>query len=396
MDPASESASPVSLIRGPLLGTCLGSILYGVTCLQAFFYYQTYVNDLRCLKVTVAVLLTLETVHVALSIWVIDNFIVNLDSQALQSATWHALLSTLTTATFTIGVGWPFLDVSVWDGVPALSALNHRTATSCGGYGGVSGPLESHHQKTVDRILDGSYWNLTNRVLSPTWVSYLANDKSLILTANVLFIVGDVFSASIMAFHLNKSRENILRLIAFAVATGGLTVLVDIIALIFTLTEPLSLGFTGPILVQTRLYANSLLASLNLRNANARVYEFAERTSIEPTSLPLQFAHQTEQPATSAEPRHETPLRTGVPADLEAFTYSARLKKEHHSVYQVESKAGLGSLNLTFIERYVCDESEVLATSEGFQNHNVDLVVRANPVVVLGIGKDQRKHTVFL
>jgi len=52
-------------------------------------------------------------------------------------------------------------------------------------------------------------------VFRPTWVSYLVNDKTLILIANSLFIVGDVFSASIMAFHLNKSRENILGYVHF-------------------------------------------------------------------------------------------------------------------------------------------------------------------------------------
>ncbi|KAI5981612.1 hypothetical protein EDC04DRAFT_2617248 [Pisolithus marmoratus] len=52
--------SAASLLRGPLIGTCLASVLYGITCLQAFFYFQTYVNDQRGLKLTVALLLTLE------------------------------------------------------------------------------------------------------------------------------------------------------------------------------------------------------------------------------------------------------------------------------------------------------------------------------------------------
>ncbi|KAI6014183.1 hypothetical protein EDC04DRAFT_674158 [Pisolithus marmoratus] len=46
--------SAASLIRGPLIGTCLASVLYGITCLQAFFYFQTYVNDQRGLKLTVS------------------------------------------------------------------------------------------------------------------------------------------------------------------------------------------------------------------------------------------------------------------------------------------------------------------------------------------------------
>ncbi|KAI6009282.1 hypothetical protein EDC04DRAFT_2610646 [Pisolithus marmoratus] len=68
--------SAASLLRGPLIGTCLASVLYGITCLQAFFYFQTYVNDQRGLKLTVALLLTLETIHVALSMWVVDSYLV--------------------------------------------------------------------------------------------------------------------------------------------------------------------------------------------------------------------------------------------------------------------------------------------------------------------------------
>lgn len=123
-------------------------------------------------------------------------------------------------------------------------------------------------------------------VLSSTWVSYLEREKILILTGNTLFIIGDTFSASIMAWYLNKSRDHALRtnllvnrLLVFAVATGGITVLVDIIALALTLAQPHSLAFTGAILVQTRLYANSLLVSLNLRNANKRAYEDAIHTA---------------------------------------------------------------------------------------------------------------------
>ncbi|KIJ61705.1 hypothetical protein HYDPIDRAFT_115504 [Hydnomerulius pinastri MD-312] len=144
-------------------------------------------------------------------------------------------------------------------------------------------------------------------VLSDTWSSYLKHTRPLILTGNVLFIIGDTLSASVMAYHLNKSKRQsgmyrtdllINRLLIFAVATGGLTSLVDIIALVFTLTQPQSLAFMGPILVQTRLYANSLLTSLNIRNANARAYNAAT----DPQSgidIELQFARPPDISATS-------------------------------------------------------------------------------------------------
>lgn len=286
---APESASPASLIRGPLLGTCLGSLLYGVTCLQAFFYYQTYLDDRRFLKVTVALLLALETIHVALSIWLIDYYLVENygNIQVLQSATW------LTTATFVTGflidlLVYFYFMWRIWIFAEKLWIVVFM------GFIGIS------------RSAIGIAAAFLS-VFRPTWVSYLVNDKDLILISNSLFIVGDVFSAAIMAFHLNKSRESILssartdtllnRLLTFAVAAGSLTVLVDIIALIFTLAEPVSLGFTGPVLIQTRLYANSLLASLNLRKTNAQAFENA----VELSTLPIQFAHQNEPSEVSTE-----------------------------------------------------------------------------------------------
>ncbi|KAI6160239.1 hypothetical protein EDD17DRAFT_1875992, partial [Pisolithus thermaeus] len=260
--------SASSLLRGPLIGTCLASLLYGITCLQAFFYFQTYVDDRRGLKFTVALLLTLETVHVALSIWVVDSYLVAnyTNPYALQSATW------LTTTTFSVGfiidlVVYFYFTWRIWMFTSKLWIMIFMILVA----------LARTVLSIVACILS---------VLSSTWVSYLEREKILILTGNTLFIIGDTFSASIMAWYLNKSRDHALRtnllvnrLLVFAVATGGITVLVDIIALALTLAQPHSLAFTGAILVQTRLYANSLLVSLNLRNANKRAYEDAIHTA---------------------------------------------------------------------------------------------------------------------
>ncbi|KAG8215145.1 hypothetical protein J3R82DRAFT_8636 [Butyriboletus roseoflavus] len=131
----------------------------------------------------------------------------------------------------------------------------------------------------------------------------------LLIVGNVLFIIGDAFSAGTMAYHLRKfkswahvlspdrpRRIDILlnRLLIFAVATGAVTLLVDVIALILSLSQPQSLAFLGAILVQTRLYANSLLTSLNIRNATSRAYEDAPSTPIELPVISLRFARPSD------------------------------------------------------------------------------------------------------
>ncbi|KIJ18056.1 hypothetical protein PAXINDRAFT_167354 [Paxillus involutus ATCC 200175] len=285
-----QSVLAISLARGPLVGTFLGLFLYGITCLQAFFYFQTYERDHRGLKITVAALLTFETIHAALSIWVMDDYLIvhYADEGALQSANW------LSTSTYILGFLidffvylyftwriWIFTG-NRWIVVLMLSISMSRTAISI-----------------IACVLS---------VIAPTWTRYLSHSRTLIITGNTLFIIGDTFSASVMAYHLTNVRPspniydtnsprrlNILinRLLIFAVATGALTSLVDIIALILSLTQPQSLAFLGPILVQTRLYANSLLASLNIRNANSRAYEDAHEASsaMEMQGISLRFAH---------------------------------------------------------------------------------------------------------
>lgn len=103
-----------------------------------------------------------------------------------------------------------------------------------------------------------------------------------------------------MAWHLNKSRDDTLRLhrtnllvgrfIVFFVATGGISVLLNILALVFILTQPTGLAFAGPMVVQTRLYSNSLLASLNLRNAHMQAYEMALDKPVELPTKSMVFA----------------------------------------------------------------------------------------------------------
>lgn len=73
-------------------------------------------------------------------------------------------------------------------------------------------------------------------ILKPTWTNYLESSRTLLIIGNMLFITGDTFAASAMAYHLAKfkswapptrprPRIDILlnRLLIFCVATGALT-----------------------------------------------------------------------------------------------------------------------------------------------------------------------------
>ncbi|KAF8553856.1 hypothetical protein OG21DRAFT_1182638 [Imleria badia] len=286
----SPTALAISLARGPLIGTFLGLILYGVTCIQAFFYFRTYEHDSWRLKMTVAVLVVLETTHAAMSMWVIDDYLVAHygNVQALTSATWSS------TSTYTLGLlidfyVYLYFTWRIWLFTRSIWIVVLMSALSI--------------SRTVISILATVF-----SVLKPTWSNYLTSYKALILAGNVLFIVGDTFSATTMAYHLTKfkswshelprsrpRRIDVLlnRLLIFAVATGALTSLVDLIALVLTLSQPHSLAFLSAILVQTRLYANSLLASLNIRNATLRAYDNA-CSPLELPAISLRFARPSD------------------------------------------------------------------------------------------------------
>ncbi|KAH7922965.1 hypothetical protein BV22DRAFT_1036869 [Leucogyrophana mollusca] len=53
-------------VQGALACTFLATILFGVTCTQAFYYFHRYTRDLSLVRMTVALVCIFEAVHTAL------------------------------------------------------------------------------------------------------------------------------------------------------------------------------------------------------------------------------------------------------------------------------------------------------------------------------------------
>ncbi|KAF8438375.1 hypothetical protein L210DRAFT_3761327 [Boletus edulis BED1] len=381
MSSGSPSTMAISLARGPLVGTFLGLILYGVTCVQAFFYFRTYERDGWRLKSTVALLVFLDTVHAALTMWVIDDYLIvkYADVAALDLAT-SCVPSIRLFLFLCVAVdielfdkkalcvdiharaGHRFLRVHVlYLADMVMSVQSSVCRLSEGDLIGIVRPVTKSKWVVVLMITIsvsrtgkfGSSFSipLTPRHLpvisilatilsasEPTLNDFLSNPRTrtLLLVGNTLFIIGDTFSASAMAYHLSKFKswvhapqrtrtrpqpqsqprriDTVLnRLFIFAVATGALTSLVDVIALILTVAQPNSFAFISTILIQTRLYANSLLASLNIRNAAARLFDDTSadpnNTHVELPTISLRFARPSE---VSSESELEAGTGTGV------------------------------------------------------------------------------------
>ncbi|KAI6113899.1 hypothetical protein EDD16DRAFT_1521085 [Pisolithus croceorrhizus] len=255
-----------SLIRGPLIGTLVGLVLYGVTFLQAFFYFQTYVDDRMGLKLLVALVVILETAHAALSVFIMDYYLIAHygQVQVLQSATWFVRLD---------------LQVSAVMYLVVLLVL------------------------TYTRYFTWRIWGFTKKM----WI--------------VIFMVMNVRSGSPSAktilvrypslYHErsgNQTRQPhsthtlINRILIFVVATGAIIVLMDVVTLILILAQSESLAFTSAIFIQTRLYSNSLLASLNARKPHRRaLHGRVDQSSIvELPPFSIRFAQQSDIRASAA------------------------------------------------------------------------------------------------
>ncbi|KAG6334622.1 hypothetical protein ID866_4463 [Astraeus odoratus] len=290
---SQESDVAASLIRGPFIGTMIALILYGITCIQAFFYFQTYTRDHKALKSTVALVLVLETVHAALSISLLDYYLVKNygQVQALQTATW------IGTTMYTVGL---LIDLVIY-------------------------------LYFTWRIWICGHRSITNFVFDPTWYYYLAQSQDLLYAGNALFIVGDILSASVMAYYLHKTRVGLRRtdllvnrLLVFIVATGAIIVIVDVVALILTAVQRDTLAFLAAVIVQTRLVLFSSSADeatykdrLNVRNSHLRAFHDAGKR--ETSSLAL--------------PASAFTLRFADPSDLSGVT-------AHHSGASNSGKSG--------------------------------------------------------
>ncbi|EIW76912.1 hypothetical protein CONPUDRAFT_146603, partial [Coniophora puteana RWD-64-598 SS2] len=135
------------------------------------------------------------------------------------------------------------------------------------------------HTKNMASFIDAPRNSRKDKLKNELWVDYRSWVFPLNLAGNMLFIVGDVFSSAILAYHLRKhldirkgsSLNRLLyRLVVYTVATGTLTSLLDIVALALTIDQKGDTAYTSIVIFQNRIYANSLLASVNMRKINLR------------------------------------------------------------------------------------------------------------------------------
>ncbi|TFK87115.1 hypothetical protein K466DRAFT_127255 [Polyporus arcularius HHB13444] len=240
-----------------LIGTFIGLMQYGWTAHQCYNYFRTYQNDMWLLKGLVTVVLVLETFHSVLCMHFCYYYLTSnyFKPAALAQGVWSInLLGVSTGAVILISqlfflrrvylIGRKFRPLVAFCGVLLLTEFGFATAV------------------TVDTFLHPTLHNSNQAWMNSAGVGIAA--------------LADTLLTAALTFSLHQSRTGIKRtdgiidlLILYAINTGLVTGIFNILSFVFAIAMPNNLIYAGLDIVATKLYANSLMAVLNSRRSLA-------------------------------------------------------------------------------------------------------------------------------
>ncbi|KAJ6527911.1 hypothetical protein DFH09DRAFT_1328011 [Mycena vulgaris] len=239
------------------ISTVITTGLWGAGTVQLYYYYDRYARkDPRILRAFVAVVWFIDTVHQALLIWFVYEYLVTHYGEPTYLGHLHPALgwSVLCSGTVCYLVQLFF--------VRRLWQLSGNSYVLTGALG-----LAASAQYGCQM----AYFGLTL-----TFSDFHGLTEILFLTKaiNIITAITDTALAGALVYLLNSSRtgyartQNIInRLIVFCVNTGAATGLSAILVLAFSYALPDKLVYMFFYMNIARLYVNSLLAALNYREA---------------------------------------------------------------------------------------------------------------------------------
>ncbi|KAJ7283456.1 hypothetical protein C8J57DRAFT_1292608 [Mycena rebaudengoi] len=238
-----------------LLGVIGAAGLYGVSCVQTWYYFNRYgATDHWYIKLIVGSVFVFDSIHQALISHTVYWYVITNYSHpaALSRLVWSILLEVLFTGFIGLIVQ-SFLTMRVWRLSNKNIALTAITASLV---------LAEFGCSVVFTI---------QSLRLETWQE-LAQLKGLSMAVNVLGAVSDALIAAILVIFLRRSRTGfkksdtmISKLIMFSVSTGLLTSVCAVASLVSILVWGKTLIYVAFYFALGRLYYNSLLATLNAR-----------------------------------------------------------------------------------------------------------------------------------
>ncbi|KAI0709801.1 hypothetical protein C8Q76DRAFT_798588 [Earliella scabrosa] len=253
--------SAVPVMGGLLIEVFVACILYGITTLQTFIYFQKYPTDRTFLKSLVATVWLLETAHTVFCIQFIYDYLISDFGNYLNFLVinWGIGVTVMCSASIALCVqgyyAWRVWIVSgnsiVWTGIIGTFALARV------GFGVGSCVL---------------------CYLYPSWPVLRAREDSLVTVSGGLGSAAlvDILVAATLTFYLKRRRATgawpkesnsmVNRILLYAVNTGAITCTASLLCVILFAVQKNSLTFLGLVEIQAKLYSNSFLGSLNARS----------------------------------------------------------------------------------------------------------------------------------
>ncbi|KAH8088901.1 hypothetical protein BXZ70DRAFT_498945 [Cristinia sonorae] len=231
--------------------------LYGIFIAQLFTYLSKAHGDSWYLKTNVALLTILETVHTGIMIHFVYHY-------SITSASSELLL---------LKIAWSAPLVTVCEMVMVLlvhSFYIRRIYIMSQGNRWLVGFLVTI---LVGRTVLGGF-DTAFLLIEDSFVTFHSNPmvQYMLTTSLGLLAVADLCVASTMVYYLYSGRSGIRRtdllvntLIAYVVNSGFLTVILSFAVLLSFILQKQQLTFGGPLIMVTKLYANAVLGSLNMR-----------------------------------------------------------------------------------------------------------------------------------
>ncbi|RPD69898.1 hypothetical protein L226DRAFT_262213 [Lentinus tigrinus ALCF2SS1-7] len=252
-----------AVMSGLFISVFVAGILYGMTTLQTFLYWQAYPRDGTFLKSIVAFIWVLETLHTALCIRFLYAYLILGfgDIFNFLRVDWAVGLSVLTSVIVGACVQgyyiWRVWIVSggsiLWTSIIGVFAIA-RTGFAIG--------------------------STALCYIYPNWLKLRDYGPALATVSGGLGSAAlvDLLVALTLTFYLKRgtnlwegsyyhkqSTNMVNQILLYTVNTGAITSATSVVCVILFAANKVTLTFLGFAAIQTKLYANSFLGSLNAR-----------------------------------------------------------------------------------------------------------------------------------
>ncbi|TDL30100.1 hypothetical protein BD410DRAFT_52443 [Rickenella mellea] len=253
---------PITLdntLGAALIGLVLATLLFGILTLQCYIYFTDYPEDRRIVKGFIGFLWFFNGAHVAIIAAGIYHYLIKnfTDPAALRKPNWaiilHVFLNSFIAWLVQLFFAWRVWGVSQRNKyltavIVALACLQFAFGTKSSAIG-FDGNVSSFDTVGTPRVefLMGMYFGNT--------------------------LLCDLVITSSLCFILNKSRTGFKRtdsiinqLMLFSLSTGIVTSIFAVVNLVVFFTMPTNLVHLAVGFLLSKLYSNSLLVHLNIRD----------------------------------------------------------------------------------------------------------------------------------